>query len=89
MPRSKPSIDQIRRELTWVTEPVDPNVCGCRHVLCCEMEGHAVAKCPRQPTRTFWSFRMEYYCDVCIEYCFGGSKMRGYMVAAIRPPDAT
>jgi hypothetical protein len=29
----------------------------------------------------FWSFRREHYCEVCIEYKFGGSKMHGYMTA--------
>src|SRR5262245_37264293 len=39
---------------------VDPNVCGCRHLLCCEQTAHAVGKCPRKPTEKMWSFRWEY-----------------------------
>ena len=39
MPRSTSPIEKIR-ELAWVNEPVDPNVCGCRHLLCCEQTGH-------------------------------------------------
>src|SRR5690242_15613256 len=68
MPRTYSSIDKIRAEFAWINEPVDPNVCGCRHLRCCESEGHAIAKCPRTPTRAFWSFRREHYCEVCIEY---------------------
>src|SRR5262249_14040060 len=83
MPRTYSPIEKIRAELAWVNEPVDPNVCGCRHARCCERESHAIAKCPRSPTRTFWSFRREYYCDICIEYQFGGSKHHGYMTACL------
>jgi hypothetical protein len=49
-------IDTIRAELAWVNEPVDPNVCGCRHLLCCEQTSHAVGRCPRKPTEKMWSF---------------------------------
>jgi len=41
MPIRYSSIDSIRAELSWVTQKPDPNKCGCRHVLCCEREGHA------------------------------------------------
>jgi hypothetical protein len=34
MPRTHANIAKIRAELAWVNEPVDPSVCGCRHVLC-------------------------------------------------------
>src|SRR4030095_12475387 len=51
MPDRRISIDAIRAELAWVNEPVDPNVCGCRHLLCCEQTSHAVGKCPRAPTK--------------------------------------
>jgi hypothetical protein len=34
MPRTYSSIKRIRAELAWVNEPVDPNVCGCSHLLC-------------------------------------------------------
>jgi hypothetical protein len=78
VPRTHSSIDKIRAELAWVTEPVNPNVCRCRRLRCCESEHHAVAKCPRAPTRTFWSFRREYYCEICIGHQFVGSNMRGY-----------
>jgi hypothetical protein len=44
MPRTYSSIDKIRAELAWVNEPVDPNVCGCRHLLCCEQTSHAQNK---------------------------------------------
>jgi len=50
-------IEAILTELAWVNEPVDPNVCGCRHVLCGEREGHAIAKCPRAPTRNVLEFQ--------------------------------
>jgi len=29
MPHSTSSIEKIRAELAWVSEPVDPNKCGC------------------------------------------------------------
>jgi hypothetical protein len=87
MPVRRSSIEKIRAELAWVNEPVDPNVCGCRHVLCCEQEGHAVGKCTHVPTRTYWSFRLEYRCAICIEYESGGKKARRYMTAGwIRTP---
>jgi hypothetical protein len=74
MPRSYSNIDKIRAELAWVNEPVDPSVCGCRHLLCCEQTSHAVGKCPRVPTEKMWSFRQEYFCSQCREYHFGGSR---------------
>jgi hypothetical protein len=81
MPRNHSSIEKIRAELGWVNEPVDPNVCGCRHLLCCEQTSHAVGKCPRVPTEKMWRFRQEYFCSQCREYHFGGNRMRGYMTA--------
>jgi hypothetical protein len=60
MPRFQVSVEKIRAELAWVIEPVDPNVCGCRHLPCCEQTGHAVGKCHRNPTEKTWSFRQEY-----------------------------
>src|SRR5215475_6401174 len=33
MPRTYSSIDKIRAELAWGT---DPNKCGCRNLRCCE-----------------------------------------------------
>jgi hypothetical protein len=27
------TLEKIRAELAWVNQPVDPNVCGCRHML--------------------------------------------------------
>jgi len=50
MPRTHSNIDEIRAEFAWVNEPANPNVCGCRHLLCCEQTSHAVGKCPRKPT---------------------------------------
>jgi hypothetical protein len=81
MPRTYSSIEKIRAELVWLNESVDPNVCGCRHMLCCEKTGHALAKCPNKPTEKIWSFRQEYLCVDCRSYHFGGSRMRGYMTA--------
>jgi hypothetical protein len=81
MPRTYSSIEKIRAELSWLNEPVDPNVCGCRHMLCSEKTGHVAAKCPNNPTEKIWSFRQEYLCGECRSYHFGGSRMRGYMVA--------
>src|SRR6516162_2277342 len=62
MPRTYSSVEKIRAELAWLNEPVDPNVCGCRHMLCCEQTGHALAKCPNKPTEKIWSFQQEYLC---------------------------
>jgi hypothetical protein len=81
MPRTYSNIEKIRAELAWLNEPVDPNVCGCRHMLCCEKTGHALAKCANKPTEKIWSFRQEYLCADCRSYHFGGSGMRGYMTA--------
>ena len=68
MPRIFSSIDKIRAELAWVNEPVDPNVGGCRHLLCCEQTSHAVGRCPRVPTEKMWSLRQEYFCSECSAY---------------------
>jgi len=81
MPRTYSPIDKIRTELAWVNEPVDPNVCGCRHLLCCEQISHPVGKCPHTPIEKMWSFRQEYFCSQCRENHFGGNRMRGYMTA--------
>jgi hypothetical protein len=78
MPARRISIDAIRAELDWVNEPVDPNVCGCRHLLCCKQTSHAVGKCPRAPTEKMWSFRLEYFCAQCGSYHFDGNRVRGY-----------
>jgi hypothetical protein len=61
MPRLSSSIEKIRAELAWVNEPVDPNVCGCRHLRCCEQTGHTAGKCPRKPTEKMWSFRQQCF----------------------------
>ena len=79
MPRTYSNIDKIRAELAWVNEPANPNVCGCRHLLCCEHTSHAVGKCPRKPTEKMWSFRQEYFCSDCRSYHFGGNRVRGLM----------
>jgi hypothetical protein len=81
MPRTHSSIEKIRGELAWLSEPVDPNVCGCRHMLCCEQTKHAPGKCSQLPTEKMWSFRQEYLCVDCRSYHVGGNRMRGYMVA--------
>jgi hypothetical protein len=52
------TVDVIRAELAWVNETPDPNMCGCRHLLCCEQTSHAVGKCPRLPTEKVWSFKV-------------------------------
>ena len=75
----KPRKDPVP-ELAWVNEP-DLNVCGCRHMFCCKKTGHVLAKCPNKPTEKMWTFRQEYLCMECRSYHFGGSRMRGYMVA--------
>jgi len=61
MPRTRIDSDKIGAELAWVNEPVDPNVCGCRHLLCCEQTKHVPGKCPSAPTEKMWSFRQEYF----------------------------
>ena len=81
MSRQGPNVEKIRAELAWVNEPVNPKVCGCRHLRCYEQTGHAVGKCPRAPTEKMWSFRQEYLCAPCRSYHFGGDRMHGYMVA--------
>src|SRR6266850_8195835 len=81
MPIRHSSIESIRAELTWVTETPDPNRCGCRHVLCCEREGHAPGACGSSPTTKLWTFRWEYFCANCREYHWCGSKVPGAMVA--------
>ena len=60
MPRSYSNIDKIRAELAWVNEPVDPNVCGCRHLLCCEQTKHASANVRVSPLKRCGVFRWEY-----------------------------
>ena len=50
MAHTRSSIEKIRAELAWVREPVDPNLCSCRHLRCCEETGHTVGRCPRKPT---------------------------------------
>jgi hypothetical protein len=52
------TVDVIRAELAWVNETPDPNMCGCRHLLCCEQTSRAVGKCPRLPTEKVWSFKV-------------------------------
>jgi hypothetical protein len=63
MQRTSSNGDKIRAELAWVREPVDPTVCGCRHLLCCKESGHGVGRCPRKPTETMWNFRLDYFCS--------------------------
>jgi hypothetical protein len=63
MPRLSSSVETIRAELAWVNEPVDTNVCGCRHLLCRKDTFHNVGKCTRKPTEKMWSFRQEYFCS--------------------------
>jgi hypothetical protein len=45
MPRTYSNIAKIRAELAWVTEPADPNKCGCRNVRCCEETGYKPGAC--------------------------------------------
>jgi hypothetical protein len=75
------SIEKIRAELTWVTEPVDAHVCGCRTAQCCKEQGHVVGKCSRAPVTKLWTFRWEYFCEECREYAWGGNRVSGSMTA--------
>jgi hypothetical protein len=79
MPRKRVNLQEIRAELTWVTETPDPNKCGCRNVRCCEETGHQKGACPGVVATKFWSFRWEYYCVECREYEWNGSKRHSYM----------
>src|SRR5262245_25205032 len=81
MPRTSCSIEKIRAELAWVTETPDPNKCGCRNVRCCEETGQKSGTCAGVVATKFWTFRCEYYCASCREYCWCGSKTRESMTA--------
>jgi len=73
MPRPTTPIEKIKAELGWVNEPVDPvdpNVCGCRHLLRCEQTAYPDGKCSRTPTEEIWSFR-QYLCSGRRSYHFG------------------
>ena len=50
MPRKSPlsKIDVIRKELTWVSLPFDPDRCGCRHFRCSKESGNAPGECYHQ-----------------------------------------
>ena len=65
---------KIHAELAWMNDPVDPNVCGCRHLLCCEKTTHSPGRCPLAPTEKMWSFRQEYLCAPCRSYHFSGDR---------------
>jgi hypothetical protein len=86
MPRTYSEIDKIRAEGAWVNEPVGPNVCGCRHLLCCEQTSHAVGKCPRAATEKMCILRQEYFCSQSREYHFGGSRRhhRSFLLRHLR-----
>jgi hypothetical protein len=80
MPRTHLSLERVRQELAWVDEPVDrPDVCGCRHHLCCECSGHAPANYSRPVDTKLWTYHWEYFCGACREYQFGGKSAPRYM----------
>jgi hypothetical protein len=81
MPRLSSSIEKIRAELAWVNEPVDPNVCGCRHLWCCEQTAHTAGKCPCSQRRRCGVSGRNIFCSECRTYHFGGNRVRGYMTA--------
>ncbi len=74
MPRPPIDHEQIQKELAFVSEPVDSNICGCRNARCCQREGHELAHCLNDPETRFWTYRWEYFCNRCRAYEFGGEK---------------
>jgi hypothetical protein len=77
---SRADHEKIIAEFAWTKLPVDPNRCGCRHVICVKNTGHALGECPHPPTNTVWTHRLVYFCETCREYHDGAKAVRGMVV---------
>ncbi len=72
---SKKDRDQIRADVeAEIIRESDPTKCSCGDVRCCEKTGHARSQCVRPPVERLWHARWEYFCAVCRQFAFGGSR---------------
>src|SRR5262245_50740864 len=67
------------RRTPMVNDTRDTNKCCCRNVRYCEITVHKPGLCAGVVAANFWTFRWEYYCALCREYEWCGSKTRGYI----------
>jgi hypothetical protein len=62
--RRRANLNQIKKDLGYLSKEPDPNKCACRNVRCCEREGHAPGWCAGLRLQNYGRFGGSILCGV-------------------------